>query len=690
MLTTSHCDKVETSHRILKSDVQWGDILAVTSSETHLFVASTQLGVSQINLQSGQVTSIPLVDTAVSSIHFVAEWNKLFVGTKTTLYTLTFSDAALTSYTSEHEWITGVIDDIPLQFAYDSPSDTLWMAETGAVHKLDTTGRWWRFGYHQGAPFGNISSVAVSHGYVYVGSSLGGLARLKTDTNPGQIDTLNNNQPTVMISGDGGKNAAVVDSDPWMWSFFGGQRWLPDNKIVTLVAAKGRKSPQSSVVLIASQTGLTYLESALFTLSEKATVFSTFQSPRHDRHGLTADCRLTDYANLQSYVKKVGDNDGLWTSMHVMGEAYSYAATGDTASRDLAWRGFEALERLVVVTGDYPKFPARSYCYLAEGDSDCGTDSGADRWHNSTTIKGVMWKDDTSSDEMNGHFAALPVVFDLVAQTQDEKDRVYALIDGIMQGIVDNDLYLVDPSTNLPTKWGFWNPSAINDDAEHYSERGLNSLEILGYLASAYSVTRKVVYRDTFFTLVNDHGYVKNLMNVKIDNPGDDNHSDNELISLAYHVMFYSWRRLSETEDKQFKDELWSMVSLTLPSLHRTYQLIGTEFSPLWTGIFAGVAAQPATQSAITRSVWSLRHWALDLIAWPIDNSNRWDLTVQPFFARNSETEHIMREIRPPQERESSHANRDPYEMTGGSGSDEFEPAVWRLPYNMMLYYKLI
>jgi hypothetical protein len=46
--------------------------------------------------------------------------------------------------------------------------------------------------------------------------------------------------------------------------------------------------------------------------------------------------------------------------------------------------------------------------------------------------------------------------------------------------------------------------------------------EILAYLSSAYSITRKAQYREAFYALVNDHGYVKNLMNVKIDNPGNE------------------------------------------------------------------------------------------------------------------------------------------------------------------------
>jgi hypothetical protein len=157
------------------------------------------------------------------------------------------------------------------------------------------------------------------------------------------------------------------------------------------------------------------------------------------------------------------------------------------------------------------------------------------------------------SDEMNGHFSVMPLIYDLVAKTEEEKQRVYTIIDGLTEGIIKNDLYLVDPSTGQPTTWGFWNPSVVNGDPAHYSERGLNSLGILSYLASAYSVTRKPLFKDTFQKLVEQHGYVRNTMNVKIDNPDDDNHSDNELITLSYHCLFYSWRRISAEAEPAFK-----------------------------------------------------------------------------------------------------------------------------------------
>jgi hypothetical protein len=549
------CGRIADEQTILSSAISWGDVLALTASSGYLWVASSGQGLSQVNLADGTVTSIVLPDMTIRSMTFVTQWNKLFVGTNTALYTLKFHSSTPGDYLLHHEWITGVIDTVPLQFSYDAHGDALWLAESGAVHKLDAQGRWWRHGYHQGAPFGNITSITVADGYVYVGSQ-SGLAKFRTNANPAQVDTLSRTDERCNLLIDSAGSAETTTcangADPWVWSYYAGQRYLPDNNVFTLVAAPAVDA-SGTVVLATTATGTLQLQTAPWTLAEKSAVFKQFQYPRHDRRKLTAGCSLTAYGDLSTYYKGVSDNDGLWTAIHAIGEAYNFAATGSQLARKEAWRAFEALEMLQNVTGVFPTYPARTYCYVDDGDAGCATEDGEDRWHPSTTYEGVMWKGDTSSDETTGHYAALPVLYDLVAQTPEEKQRVYTIIDGMTEGLVRNDLYLVDPSTGQHTTWGFWNPALVNDDPEHYSERGLNSLQILSYLATAYSVTRRALYRDTFNKLVVQHGYVLNAMNVKIDNPDDDNHSDNELISLAYHALFYAWRRVSAEAEPDFK-----------------------------------------------------------------------------------------------------------------------------------------
>lgn len=131
---------------------------------------------------------------------------------------------------------------------------------------------------------------------------------------------------------------------------------------------------------------------------------------------------------------------------------------------------------------------------------------------------GWVWKGDTSSDTVDGHYFAYGVVLDLVAKNEEERARVVHAIDRLTSYIVKNDLYYVDV-TGEPTKWGRWNPKDLNDDPNYYSERGGNSLQILAFLALAYSVTGKEIYYETFTELTESFNYFENVLNQKIDNP---------------------------------------------------------------------------------------------------------------------------------------------------------------------------
>ena len=82
----------------------------------------------------------------------------------------------------------------------------------------------------------------------------------------------------------------------------------------------------------------------------------------------------------------------------------------------------------------------------------------SDGWYNGT-IEGWLYKGDTSSDELAGQLSALPMIYDYIARTPDEKDRVLKIMEGVVTGIVENGHFLIDPETGKPTKWGYWAPS---------------------------------------------------------------------------------------------------------------------------------------------------------------------------------------------------------------------------------------
>jgi len=510
------------------------------------------------------------------------------------------------------------------------------------VHRLTADGAWWRFGYQQMAPMYNISSVEVVNGIVWVGSDVSGLARLSSQASAQQLD--------ISVSGEFNTNAKEnsntntnthiftdPDNDPWMWQYYIGGRYLPCNSIISLQTYQ--YSTSDSSVLAVTTAGIAFIHMVPWTLPEKAKAMQSFQSPRHDRHGLSTAVGLTSFGDVSQYNKQVQDNDGLWTAMGAIGTVYRYIVDNEEEARALAWYAFTGMERLCKLTPAYPKYAARTFCKMSDGDSGCPTSydevepNENNHWYNGTE-DGWVYKGDTSSDSISGHLAIYPMIYDHIAQSDSERERVLTLIEGLTGGIIENDFFLIDPETDKPTKWGYWAPQWLNDQPEYYSERGGNSLEILAWCASAYSITGKVLYKDTFWRLVNDHGYDKNVLNVKIDSCVDENHSDTELIMMAFHSMFYSLWRLDEHStdvvmQQRYKD-VKEMCEPIVPGLRRTWQLLKGEKSPLWYGIYAGTAKQSwqVDQEDRDGSTWSLRHWAIDMINWSILGSQRIDLDI--------------------------------------------------------------
>ena len=697
MAAGPRCDKVMSVKTLLDNESAglWGSVTATTSSVSSIWVASSKRGVLQVSLATPAAFApqpVQLDGEAVGAMLWVPEWHKLFVGTPVAMYTLLFAadaNAGAAPAKVSHEWVGAIVDTVPVDMVYDAQVDALWIAESQAVHKQTADGRLWRIGQKQGAPITNITSVGVAGDVLYVGCEFGG-ARVSTSVSPAQ-----QNRVAGTSSAEHG-NAALVQ-DPWPWVYYAGNRYFPDDSVVAVVAVSGVSVTGESSALFVSATGLTLMEASRWTLREKATALGSSElHARHDRMGLVTTPKLEAFGDLSTAYPVCSDNDGLWTSMHIMSEAYRFMTTGEAQAREWAWDAFEALELMSVLPGAYPRFPARSYVLAADvAAMPAGAGCSGDPWVPSPVDPAYMWKSTTSSDEIDGHLAALPLLYDHIAQTEEEKARVYALIEGITGGILANDLYLIDPSTGEPTIWGFWNPTLVNDDPEHYSERGTNSVGILAYCASAYSITHDEKYLKTYWDLADNYDYVLNVLNSKIDCPLEDNHSDNNLLMQAYHILFYSLQRLDARDESlsKVRANVEAMVSALVPGIDRLWTIVKAEKNPLWIATYGGVAGRPVCPLAVSDATWALRHWMVDLMDWPVDNSLRWDITLSPFYPRDAkpDTPHDMRETLSPQEIATMKANKNPFAMgVNGDGMGEQCPWQWRLPYYMMVYNGLI
>ena len=694
------CGKLSNIKLLLSSEKaqDWGRVSGVQYSPSMhtLFIGSFDKGVAVATLDATatvtELSRIAAAGDASSAMLWVEKWNTLYTANDLAFYTIRYNVEKKNIVEEQHEWIGGILGTTPTDMTYDCTNDVVWIAESECIHRLTKEYAFWRFGYQQGAPMLNITSVAAHNGIVYSGSPGLGVARLSGAQSAAQLDISPDSSNSFVV---GGPDATGKDGDPWSWSYYYGPRWLPSNHILALTSSS---QANRNSVFVVTDIGMALLNVGQMTLAEKAVIQESFQYPRHDRHGLSTSVHLPNAGDLTEYYKEVGDNDGLWTSMAAMAEVYRYQVTKSPEARATAWRMFEGLELLGQVTGAYPSFVARTFTKLSDNDYGIPTaldpDCTDDCWYASPNDAGWWYKGDTSSDELCGHMAIYPMLYDSVASTEEEKARVLKLYDGLIGGIVDNDLYLIQPATGKRTLWGFWNPKELNHEPEHYSERGLNSLQILGWLSGAYSITGNQKYHAKFWELVNEHKYVQNTVNVKIDSALDENHSDTELIMLAYQALFYAYERLPAHHER--KSQVWDMVSLMVPSLQKTFLLLKGELNPLWLGIYAGTAAQTAhvTEKDISDVVWSLRHWAIDNINWNIMGSQRIDLDISHVFLVRpftDPTKTIMRHIRPASERASAEENRDPFEVNPGGASDcEYEPGVYLLPYYIMAYHKLL
>jgi hypothetical protein len=450
------------------------------------------------------------------------------------------------------------------------------------------------------------------------------------------------------------------------WRYYAGRRWLPDDR-VTALATDGRDG-----IWARTETGSAHILVRHMTLEEKAREFEERVRRRHVRHGLVAPARLIRPGDLESAVVRPDDNDGLWTAMYAAAEAFRFAATGSEEARRFAREAYRALERLQTVSG-VPGLPARS---IAEPDEPTGDDGV---WRSSPDGS-LLWKGDTSSDELVGHFFAAGVYHDLAAD-EAERESIRRKIGAILDRIIEGGWYLVDV-TGKPTTWGVWAPEKLNGDPAWRDERGLNSLEILSFLAVGERLTGRPKYREAARELIERHGFAANTIGQKIaEPPGAVNHSDDELAFLSYYnlLRYESDRELRRTY---------------LESLARSFRIEAPEKNPLWTFIAAAgglpeAGAEAEGRPALEAAVRTLRSTPSDMVEWQVENEGRLDIVRAPTPNRFGQA--IAAAPLHPAERPWLKYNSDPYLLDGGSGGrEEDDGAFFLLAYWMGRYHGFI
>jgi len=549
----------------------------------------------------------------------------------------------------------------------------LWFASPQGVGCL-SGGDWKLYTPADGLPYDDFTSVAAGeNGAVWFGTKIG-----------------------------------AIKFDGKQWSYRQGPRWLPGDAVRDIAVNENGNA------YFATKAGVGAIERRAMTLAEKAEFYEDEIDKYHRRtpYGYVLEARLKGPGDKSEVFNHDSDNDGLWTAMYGAGECYAWAATKDPKAKERAKNAFEALRFLQVVTqgGDPPALPgfvARTVLptsgenpnethYTREKDEQNRARGDKKwkviwpRWPTSADGK-WYWKCDTSSDELDGHYWFYGLYYDLVADTEEEKQRVRDVVTGLTDHLMANDFALVDWDGE-PTRWAVFGPDALNSDPSWFVERGLNSLSMLAYLATAGHVSGDQKYYDAIDKLVGQHGYAMNIMYPKLQfGPGSMNQSDDEMAFMGFVNLI----KYAKTP------QLRTMANY---SFYKYWQLEEPEMNPLFNFMYAGVSMGETFHDPygyfnltpegdwLERSVDMLKRFPLDRCNWSHKNSHRKDIEPLPAYTREGRGARGRGYrnngyVVPVDERHFNHWNTDPWQLDySGDGSSLADGAVFLTPYYMALY----
>jgi len=471
----------------------------------------------------------------------------------------------------------------------------------------------------------------------------------------------------------GSTKGAFMLKDNGKFNYYYGERWLPGNQVLHI-----SKGTDHSVLVLTDQ-GIGQIVFKEMTLYDKALYYENQVRDRHIRLGFNATLVSMEKGNVNSGRLSDSDNDGLWTSMYLGGEIFRYAVTKSPEALQNCRESLDAMERLYSIN-PVPGFPSRSF----ERSGYIPLLGNPERWQH-TDDPEWDWKATTSSDEAIGHifaFGAMAELFD----DEDLKSRAITLIDTLMSHVVKNDMYMVD-FDGKPTTWGKWNPDYVNARPKMVGDRKLNSSNIIGMLQTAYHFTGKEKYKDKAFELMNEHGYLENLMRPineigQAPEDADDwskmlssswNHSDDEM----YFVGYWGLYRYA------FNDSLKQMYK---EAIIDHWEAERPEKEGAWNIMTAMVGTD---EFDLEEAIWYLQEHPLDMIDWEIMNSHRKDLEfLEPNFRNQT-----IKEVLPPDERPIQRHNGNMFRLDRNRGNGVSEHSagdIWLLPYWMGRYLGVI
>ncbi len=513
------------------------------------------------------------------------------------------------------------------------------------------------------------------------------------------------------------KGAIRFENEAFYYRF--SLRWLPDDNIHDIAVA------QDGTAWFATDMGIGEIIPQQTTLDEKAAYFTHQTEIRHQRMGFIAPSQLKVAYDVNSSTPGISDNDGMYTSMYGAAQAFRFAATGDAEAKILATRSLNACKWLVDITHE-PGFPARVIVpidwpeplqdpvnshrmNLSMQQTDPFWKDINPRFVKSRDGK-YLWKCDTSSDELAGHYFFYGIYYDLVAKTEEEKAPVREVVAAITDHLIRHGFYLSDHD-GKSTRWGNFSPEYCNS-IWGWDQRGLNSMMMLSFLNVASHVTGNPKYGEVASMLRKKYNYHINAMHGKEYFPPENVVPwDNNLCLMSmYGLMNY------ETDPE--------LMIMYRASLQNVWLHISKQQNAFWNAIYAALAGnfkvkteqgffqtgkvfpEAGSFSSQITNDWkkfpslndgileTLQRIPMDLIGYEMDNTQRLDVVFDPTPAQKPNMGWRMDGYAVPvEERGHVRQDRDGFALKTqevGGGNSEQEGTFFLLPYYMALYHQLI
>lgn len=458
------------------------------------------------------------------------------------------------------------------------------------------------------------------------------------------------------------------------------RRWLTDDR-VNEVAFDGDGN-----AWLATQKGVSHIRKFPMNLAQKQTHFYSELMSKHMRDPwICGVLRLEVPGDTSTWKNSDDDNDGEYTGGYLAMESFRFAVTKDADAQLKARKAFDFLKLLYDVTGtdglfartivptDWTHLHDVNRTYTEKEVAEAlATDPRykpvEERWRLSADKK-WLWKGDTSSDEMTGHFMAYFYFYEFAA-TEEDKAVIRTHVARLMDAMIRNNYNLIDID-GTHTRWGVWSPDKINRDPDWASEKAINSFELLAFLKFAATITGDEKYETEYRRLIDEEGYLENATQLNHKNPAWKIYFDLTMEGYLFPIL------LKYEED---------------PEIKKVYQELADEWIGVQTegeNLINNLSYSLATGKKVnvSQTVSFLRETPLDLMDWPIDHTKRED--VQVVRAPILEDVQIS-QLPPPAIRATVRWDKNPWAAIQGDLTQVREPVFWLWPYWMARYLEII